>query len=98
MRVLYTLQGIHFEWDSDKASANLQKHEIVFETACEVFFDPFLLQDDDDVAGGEIRERVIGLTKSWQLLYVVYTFRSDSIRLILARLADRQQRRNYENQ
>ena len=29
-----------FEWDSNKATSNLQKHGITFQTAAEVFLDP----------------------------------------------------------
>ena len=97
MKVFYTRQGIQFEWESDKAFVNLHKHEIAFEMACEVFFDPFLHQDDDEVVDGELRERVIGMTKNWQVLYVVYTLRGGTIRVISARSANRQQRRDYEN-
>jgi len=42
MDVKYALHGINFEWDSKKAAANLRKHTISFEFACEVFFDPFV--------------------------------------------------------
>ncbi|MEZ4731394.1 MAG: BrnT family toxin [Caldilineaceae bacterium] len=92
MRVVYTLQNIRFEWDSRKAEVNRQKHKIAFETACEAFFDPFLQQDEDEFVDGELRERVIGMTESWQLLYAVYTLRTDRIRLISARPATRQEK------
>jgi uncharacterized protein len=98
MKIVYTLQGILFEWESDKALTNLQKHGVAFESACEVFFDPFLRQDDDDIVDGEVRERVIGMTEGWQVLYVVYTLRPDAIRLISVRRATRQQRKIYETQ
>lgn len=98
MRVVYTLQNIRFEWDSRKAEVNRQKHKIAFETACEAFFDPFLQQDEDEFVDGELRERVIGMTESWQLLYAVYTLRTDRIRLISARPATRQERNTYEIQ
>jgi len=42
MRIDYQLHGIRLEWESEKAATNLHKHGIAFETACEVFFDPFL--------------------------------------------------------
>jgi hypothetical protein len=29
-----------FEWDADKAVANLRKHRVSFEEACSVFLDP----------------------------------------------------------
>jgi uncharacterized DUF497 family protein len=98
MKVFYTLQGVDFEWESDKALINRHKHETSFETACEVFFDPLLCPDDPQIVDGEVRERVIGMTKNWQLLYVVYTIRNDRIRVISVRPADRRHKKNYETQ
>ena len=98
MDVHYTLYGIYFQWHSDKALSNLHKRGILFETACEVFFDPFLQPLDDEIVDGEVRERVIGMTVNWQLLYVVYTLRGNTIRLISARSITKRERRQYENQ
>jgi hypothetical protein len=98
MSVSYTLHGIRFEWDSRKASANLRKHRINFETACEVFFDPFICSADVESYPGEIREAVVGMTVNWRLLYVVYVQRRDAIRIISARPADSSERTIYENQ
>ena len=42
MDVTYRLQGVTFEWDEDKARANVEKHGVTFEEAAEAFFDPFL--------------------------------------------------------
>ena len=42
MRISHELQGVWFEWDSEKADTNVQKHGVSFHTACEVFFDPFV--------------------------------------------------------
>ncbi len=68
MHVTFTLQDITFEWDSQKAVYNINKHGISFELACQVFFDPFLLIDDEDeeeYVDGELREKVIGITVKW---------------------------------
>lgn len=43
MNVTYTSHDVTFEWDSQKADENLRKHNVSFETACEAFFDPFVL-------------------------------------------------------
>ncbi len=70
--------------DAAKAAANLRKHRVGFEKACEVFFDPFVRLAD---AGGhgEAREAVIGLTEDWDLLFVVHMVRHpDAIRIISA--------------
>ena len=96
MTTRIVLQGIGFEWDPDKATANRLRHGVSFETACEVFFDPFLRPQD---AGDrdEVRLAVIGLTTSWRLLFVVFVERGDTLRIISARDVTRTERRRYEN-
>lgn len=91
------IQGIDFEWDTNKAIRNESKHGISFETACNAFFDPFLTAQDDEIISGEVRHTVIGMTTTWQLLYIVYVWRGDSIRLISARFTTTPERKNYEN-
>nr|WP_245781735.1 BrnT family toxin [Granulicella pectinivorans] len=48
-------RGQQFIWDGDKAAANLAKHGIRFETACDVFFDPFVRQTDASVEDRDAR-------------------------------------------
>lgn len=99
MDVRYALQGVLFEWDADKASANLKKHQVSFETACEVFFDPFVYHLGKEQGIGEHRETLIGMTLAWNVLYVVYTERQgDVFRLISARPTTEVERRYYEEQ
>jgi len=98
MNVKYSLHNITFEWDNQKAAANLRKHGITFELACDAFFDPFIFYLDDETIDGEIRETIMGLSTNWQLLYVVYVMRDDIIRIISARLATNTERESYENQ
>lgn len=99
MTQTYTLHGVRFEWDSEKAFANIEKHGISFETACEAFFDPFVVAYEKQQATGEFREVLLGLTTQWQLLVVVHTMRCEEIfRIISARRATRTEKRYYENQ
>ena len=37
----FVYAGQRFRWDTEKAGANLSKHGVRFERACEVFADPF---------------------------------------------------------
>ena len=99
MNVTYVFQDIIFEWDSLKAASNRHKHSISFETACEVFFDPFLQPPDDDeeFVDGELREKIVGMTLDWQFLYVVYVMQADRLRLISARPATAPEKKHYEN-
>lgn len=97
MKISYSYQGIHFEWDSQKARENLKKHGIAFETACEALLDPFVRTVNDEGERGEARENAIGLTTAWQLLYVVFTVRRDDIfRIISARTVTKLERKFYE--
>ncbi len=98
MNVKYTLHNVIFEWDSLKAATNLRKHEVRFELACEAFFDPFVCYLDEEIAGSELRERIVGLTTTWLLLYIVYVMRDESIRIVSARMATKAERETYENQ
>ena len=46
MKIAHILEDVDFEWDSEKADANLQKHGVSFPEACEVFFDPFVYYEN----------------------------------------------------
>ncbi|NYF78496.1 BrnT family toxin [Granulicella arctica] len=97
MDLAFLYQGQRFVWDIDKASANLAKHGVAFEKACEVFFDPFLRLQDASV-GGEQRDAVTGLADDWTLLFVVHVVREEAgIRIISARPATARERKTYED-
>ena len=94
--VLHERNDIRFIWNREKAESNRRKHGVSFETACEIFFDPFVQLVQSEVIGGEERESAIGMTEGWSLLVVVYTFREEAIRLISARPATHHERISYE--
>ena len=98
MNVYFVLNGITFVWDDGKAQINPTKHDgITFQQAAEVFFDPFLIVVDAS-RNEEAREAIIGLDARWNLLYVGHIEREDNtIRIISARKATRQERTEYEN-
>jgi uncharacterized protein len=98
LNVKHTLHDIPFEWDGKKATANRRKHKVTFELACESFFDPFVCYLDDEIVGTELRERIVGLTTTWVLLYIVYVMRDESIRIVSARMVTKAEREIYENQ
>ena len=72
MDVVYSLQGVEFEWDENKAWINIRDHHVTFEEAAEVFFDPFY-QTGDASDDEEPLEFIIGYTFSQRLLLAVYT-------------------------
>lgn len=98
MDVEYRFNGINFVWDRMKARLNLRKHGVAFETAREIFFDPFVTFIGTEIVRGEERESAIGMTVDWKLLKVVYVFRPAFVRLISARIVTIHERKNYEEQ
>ncbi|MBI3200877.1 MAG: BrnT family toxin [Myxococcales bacterium] len=83
-----------FEWDSDKAQENEDKHGVSFEEAVTVFRDPHAL----DLGDGGHADRIdtIGFSLAARLLFVVSTERGARLRLISARHASAAERRRYE--
>jgi uncharacterized DUF497 family protein len=84
-----------FEWDSEKARANREKHGVTFEEAAGVFSDP-LAEGGDASVPGEAREFIVGFSGRHRLLFVVYIERRGVRRLISARPVTRAKRRLYE--
>ena len=88
---------MEFQWDQNKAFANLRKHRISFELATQVFLDSMRIETfDGRETYGEDRWKTVGLVESG-LLAVVYTIRekNEVIRLISARKADTYERAQY---
>jgi uncharacterized DUF497 family protein len=89
--------GLKFEWDHEKARYNFKKHAISFNTAKTVFSDPLAyIFEDEWHSVGEMREIIIGHDQDNRLLLVCFTERANVIRIISARLATNQERRDYE--
>jgi uncharacterized DUF497 family protein len=88
---------VEFEWDDDKAEANLEKHGIAFSFAVRVFSDPFSTTVADLRKDyGEPRWIVHGVVENI-LLVVVYTLREQKFRLISARRANDRERKTFKN-
>ncbi len=93
--MIYTLNGEEFEWDEEKYAVNLRKHQVKFEEAAEVFFDPEQQFGDASVKE-EIRDYAIGYSWSNRMLLVVYVERGWRTRIISARTASSHERKDYE--
>jgi uncharacterized DUF497 family protein len=82
-----------FEWDEDKAEANLAKHGVSFEEAALALKDRFSL----DIADTLDPTRIITIGRgASNVLYVISTDRNDRIRIISARKATPNEQRAYE--
>jgi len=84
-----------FEWDSDKAQSNLEKHGVSFPEAATVFADPAAVYLDD--GSGTDRMVVVGTSLRDRVLYVVHVERGRRDRIISARPASRAERDVYES-
>jgi hypothetical protein len=87
---------VEFEWDADKAAANLRKHGVDFADAVLALEDDLALTVRDPESEHEERFLTLGLDPYGRLLVVVYTWRGERIRPISARKATGQERRRYE--
>jgi uncharacterized protein len=89
-----------FEWDADKAAANWQRHGVSFQEAINAFRDPFAVEIiDERMDYGEERINLIGIGMcNGVILHVTYTERSDRIRLISARRAEKHEQDHYYSQ
>src|SRR5208337_2582003 len=89
--------ALRFEWDNPKAESNLRAHGVSFREATTVFGDPLPITiSDPDHSAAEMRFIDIGVSHLGRLLVVSYAERGNRIRLISARLAARNERRQYE--
>jgi hypothetical protein len=88
-----------FEWDFDKARANLAKHGVAFEDAVLVWDDPLRGVYFDRVENGEIRWWAVGMVRANTLIAVHLHPDPDDeerVRIISARVATPRERRRYE--
>jgi hypothetical protein len=88
---------MRFQYDSDKAAANLKKHGVSLADAESVLEDPLAVSFEDPDAEGERRLVTIGLGSAGELLVVVYAEREGEYRLISARRPTRKERIQYES-
>ena len=90
---------MEYEWDENKAAANLSKHGISFEEAKTVFDDTLYVDFyDPDHSFEEHRFILLGESAQGRLLFVSYRERNNGIRLISAREATLSERKAYEQE
>ena len=89
--------SLRFEWDPEKAEANLAKHDVSFEEAVTVFADPLArIFPDDEHSIDEFREIIIGHSAGRHLILVSFNDTEERVRIISARKATRTERKDYE--
>ena len=88
------VDGLSIEWDTRKDSINAKKHGVRFRDAAFVFLDHNRIEIYDiKHSDNEDRYIIIGMVED--ILFVVYTERVGSIRIISARKATPSERELY---
>ena len=87
-----------FEWDPQKAEANLAKHGVSFEDGSTVFGDSLAGTIPDPLhSADEARFITVGHSAAGKLVVVVHAERGERARIISARLATSAERKRYES-
>jgi len=89
---------LDFIWDEDKNQKNIVAHNISFEEAKTVFYDPSArIVYDPDHSKDEDRFVILGLSKSLNLLVVCHCYKENDkiIRIISARKATAKEQKQY---
>ena len=88
-----------FDFDPEKARLNPISHDgVTFEEASAVLLDPYALTRIDSDTTHEPRYITLGMGGTSRILMVVWTERTERIRIISAWKANHPQRRIYEAQ
>jgi uncharacterized DUF497 family protein len=89
--------SLEFSWDSRKAASNLKKHGVDFTEARTVFSDPrHGTLEDEAHSFGEVRFVTIGRSSLGRVLVVAHLEDDETIRIISARIATKQEAQGYE--
>ena len=88
---------VKFEWDPQKAAANMRKHRVSFYEAVTSFADPSGLLLEDEAHPGRLV--LIGVSERSRVLYTAFAeVHEDVVRIITARKATTHERRRYEEE
>jgi uncharacterized DUF497 family protein len=84
-----------FEWDPNKETHNLRKHDVDFRTASLIWDGPVFERIDDRRHYGETRFQAFGAVEN-RILTVIFTWLGTTRRIISARRANLREKRLFE--
>jgi uncharacterized DUF497 family protein len=88
---------MRFEWNGEKAEANLSKHRVSFDEAVTVFYDPLAATfADPDHSDEEDRFLTVGHSLRGRLLVVSHADAGEAVRVISARDVTPAERKRHE--
>jgi uncharacterized protein len=86
-----------FVWNESKRLKVIENHKVDFALSADVFDDPFgIYREDFEHSDDEVRYSVVGMTVEYGILFVVFTYSEEKIRLITARKAEKWMVKDYE--
>jgi uncharacterized protein len=94
--ILRRIKG--FEWDEGNSRKNERKHGVTDRESEEVFFNQPLVVAESSKGSPETRYAALGKTYGSRRLTVVFTVRTNKIRVISARPMSRSERKLYEKE
>ncbi|MDR0859301.1 MAG: BrnT family toxin [Oscillospiraceae bacterium] len=88
---------MYFKWDENKNQSNIAKHGVSFEEAKTVFDDDYAIMIADEAHSiEEERFKLLGISKSQNLLLVCHCVRNENItRIISARKSTKSEEKEY---
>jgi|SRR6266404_5456696 len=96
MADIFLPEPITFEWDEANKEKSWKKHKVSTKESEQAFFDGSRrLWKDILHSKKELRYIVLGKTEESRLLFIVFTIRRRTVRVISARDADRRERQMY---
>lgn len=88
---------VSFVWDKGNIDKNLKKHKVTNKETEEVFENkPAYIFEDQKHSVKEKRYGIFGQTDKGKLLTVVFTIRTEKVRIITARSMSKSERKSYE--
>lgn len=87
-----------FDWDNGNLEKNRLKHGVDYRECEETFSNtPLVVFPDTVHSQAEQRFYALGKTNGGRMLYLVFTIRTDKIRVISARDMSKKEKTHYEN-
>lgn len=89
---------VSFDWNEGNREKNWVKHRVMIEECEQVFVNiPLLIIEDPGHSKEEQRYAAFGRANNGRLLFIIFTWRNEQIRIISARNQDKKERRQYED-
>lgn len=99
MDILDLFEPLEFEWDEANKNKIWLKHNISSEECEEAFASDYLFTQYDEIhSGKENRYILISQTKKLKHLYLVFTIRTNKVRVISARSMHKKEINFYEKE